>query len=333
MLRTYAPIMHPITALQLMLEYLVCEVWCKANAASQCHELLKEDFKELYLSLDWLKEDTDKIYDLCKTLSEAERKLIIDTFHNNNQIEDLCNGDIPIMESMVLPPVVQKEMQNLLEKFYSRLLDIKKVPGEKLDYYNQLIKTNKFKTCPVCGLFDIETENSKYIEDYDHFFPKTHYPFAAVNFNNLIPTCDKCNKKHKGSKKPLEHNGKAYYPFETDREEIKVSLKLDKIEFDKDEKLTAKANIDFTGDKDKNSTWDWLYNIIERYSDIFTRDTYTWLRMLKKEIEFSSDKTIEEIIDFKIRNYTIDRFDEKKFLKIALLEEIKNKPEWVSVYT
>ncbi|MCD8081445.1 MAG: hypothetical protein LUF04_13905, partial [Bacteroides sp.] len=261
MLRPYTPIVHPIATLHSMLEYLVCEVWCKANDTHTCQQLLSEDLEELYKHLDWLKEETDAIYDLCRSLTPDERKLITDTFRNNNRIQDLCNGTLPIVELSDLPPVVQKEIKTLLESFYTRLLDIKKVPGEKLDYYNQLVKANKFKTCPVCGLTDIETEDSPYIEDYDHFFPKTHYPLSAVNFENLVPTCDKCNKKHKNKKKPLAHNGKAYYPFETGRPEIEVTLDVDKIEFDKDKKLQDKTKFTFSGDPEKNATWNWLYNI------------------------------------------------------------------------
>lgn len=333
MLRPYTPIDHPIITLHSMLEYLICEVWCKANNALECQALLKEDFKELYLQLDWLKKETDNIYDLCKSLSEDQRKLIVDTFHNNNRIEELCNGTIPIVELYTLPPVVQKEIKALLECFYSRLLDIKKVPGKKLDYYNQLVKTNKFKTCPICGLADIETDDSPYIEDYDHFFPKAHYPFSAVNFNNLVPTCDKCNKKHKGSKKPLDHNGMVYYPFEKERNDIQVKINIDKIEFDEHEKLMDEIKFTFSGDSDKNSTWNWLYDIIDRYSRVCKRDTYSWLRELKKDIEFNPHKTVEEIIDFKIDSFSNDKYDDKKFLRIALLKEIKDKREWMDVYS
>lgn len=333
MLRSYTPIEHPITTLHTMLEHLVCKVWCKADDTSKCQDLMTANFKELYQSFEWLKECTDSIYNACKSLSEDERSLIVNTFKNNNRIQELCNGTIPVVELDTLPPVVGEKMKPLLECFYSRLLDIKKVPGEKLDYYNKLVKTNNFKTCPICGLADIEAEDSPYIEDYDHFFPKAHYPFSAVNFNNLVPTCDKCNKKHKGSKKPLEHNGKAYYPFEAGRADIDVTIHIDEIEFDEQEQLIDEINFFFSGDSDKNSTWNWLYDIIERYSGVCKRDTYSWLRELKKEIMFYPEKTIREIIDFKIDTYSYDKYYEKKFLKIAFLKELKNKQEWMRVYS
>lgn len=333
MLRTYKPIAHPIYTLQTMLKHLVCEVWCKATQTNICSDLLDADFKNLYNHLDWLKTDTDAIFEKCKNLTVLERQLIYDAFNSNNNIEQLCNGTCVPVELNVLPDVVKDEMKTLLESFYTRLLDIKQVPGEKLDYYNQLVKLNKFNTCPVCGLANIETPDSKYIEDYDHFFSKAKYPFVAVNFKNLVPTCDKCNKKHKGTKQPLEKNGKAYFPFETNRGPIEVSINMKKVDFDNDEKLTEKPTFDFTGDKDKNETWNWLYNIEERYTAELKRFSFSWLRTLKKEIEFCKTNSADEYIDFKIANYKCDKYDEMKFLKIALIQEIKTKPEWMTVYT
>ncbi len=333
MLRTYTPISHPITTLHTMLEQLVLKVWCKAAKDCNCEDLLDDTFKKLYKHLGWLKTETDAIYKICVDFTNSDRNATSIAFEVHNKIEELCNGTIADIQLNTLPQVVQGEIKSLLETFYSRLLDIKQVPGDKLDYYNKLVKANKFNTCPVCGLADIEDDESNYIEDYDHFFPKVHYPFASVNFKNLVPTCDKCNKKHKGSKKPLDHNGKAYFPFEAGRAEIRVSCTLNKIEFDKEDKLSEKPTFQFTGDGQKNSTWNWLYNIEDRYGRVLKRDTYSWLRTLKKEIEFNTTVSVEEYIDFKIKNYTEDRFDEKKFLKIALLEEIKLKPEWISAFT
>lgn len=333
MLRTYFPILHPIATLHEMLEHLICEVWCKADKINNCIDLLHSDFKKIYEYLDWLKSDVDYIFEHSRALETHERQSIIDAFKSNNQIENLCNGVVKPIELSSLPSVVEMKMKPLLEVFYSRLLDIKKVPGEKLDYYNQLVKSNNFKTCPVCGLANIENPESRYIEDYDHFLPKAYYPFAAVNFKNLVPTCDKCNKKHKGGKKPLDKNGKAYYPFESGRPPINIKVTLKTIDFDSDQKLTQMPKFQFSGDADKNETWNWLYNIESRYSDEFKRFSYSWLRNLKKEIEFNESKSAEQYIDFKIRNYKEDEFDEMKFLKIALLEEVKTKQEWMEVYS
>ncbi len=330
MLRTYTPINHPIKTLHSMLQHLVCEVWCKASDVV-CEDLLEDSLKELYRHLDWLKNDVDVIYEKCKALTVAERVNIVHAFETNNRIEELCNGTIAIVELNTLPNVIQVELKNLLESFYSRLLDIKKVPGEKLDYYNQLVDANKYNTCPICGLVDIETSESKYIEDFDHFFPKSHYPFSVVNFDNLVPICDKCNKKHKGIKKPLDKNGKAYYPFEIGRQPIEVSANIDTIDFDKDKKLIDVPTISYTGDTDKNATWNWLFDIEEQYSAEIKRYSYGWLRDLKKEIEFHSNTTTEEYIDFKISTYEPDKFDKKRFLKIAFLKELKNKPDWMEV--
>ncbi len=46
-----------------------------------------------------------------------------------------------------------------------------------------------------------ETEKIKIrIDELDHFYPKGKYPFLAVSFYNLIPSCKTCNQTFKGTK-------------------------------------------------------------------------------------------------------------------------------------
>jgi 5-methylcytosine-specific restriction endonuclease McrA len=52
------------------------------------------------------------------------------------------------------------------------------------------------KTCPYCNrnyIFSVDTENGKLRPEIDHFYPKSKYPFLAMSFGNLIPSCSVCN--------------------------------------------------------------------------------------------------------------------------------------------
>lgn len=331
MQRTYRSIEDNIFKLQSLVELLVCQVWCNASDTDTCESLLTEGFAGAYNAYPWLKKEVDDVYDKCKTLTTQQRADIREAFYVNNRIEDLCNGVIKPIELSQLPSVVSTNMKPLLSKFYKPLLDQAEIPGNKLDYYNNLIRSNKYNTCPCCGLVEVESAHTHYVEDNDHFFPQAHYPFAVVNFKNLVPLCDKCNKKHKTSKKPLDYNGVAYYPFEN-RASLDVHIAIDEVKFDSDQQLSSNLDISFSGDGKRNSTWNWLYNIEDRYTTEVKRFSFSWLRRLKAEIEFNSSKTIEEVIDFNIASFEKDKFDEVKFLKIAFLEDIKAKPEWMAVY-
>jgi hypothetical protein len=223
-----------------------------------------------------------------------------------------------------------------LKKFYAPLLDRAEVPGSKLDYYNALVG-DVYRTCPCCGLVKMEPPETHFREDCDHFFPISKYPFAAVNFKNLIPACDRCNKKRKGTKTPQENNGVAYFGFST-RDDIEVSVIInDSPALDYAKLKSGDIGFSFSGDPNKNSTWDYLFGINERYN-IEVRDfSFTELRAIKNRIYLNKDinkgNSYDVILDFEIRNYEADKYKESKFLKAAFLNEIKNKPEWMSVYT
>ena len=337
MLRVYKPINHEIFTLHKQLEHLICQVWCSADATTSCSDLLEEDFEEIYNSYDWLKNDVDKIYEKCKSLSGEQRADIKEAFFINNRIEDLCNGIIRPIYLDELPNVVEVNMKPLLVKFYEYLIDRVTVKGEKLDYYNELMKANKFDFCPCCGLVPIETAESHYREDNDHYLPKADFPFASVNFSNLIPLCGKCNKKSKGTKNPVENDRKAFYPFNRNHNDIEVeisinnNLSVDYLKLKEDD-----IEINFNSDADKTDTWDWLFDITERYNEETRKFSYTELRRITNRIYKNSNRkqglTYKQIIDDEIENYEFDKYGDRNFLKISFLSEMLQKPEWMAVY-
>lgn len=67
-----------------------------------------------------------------------------------------------------------------------------------------LSKQLKVNTCPYCNrhyTFIIENINSSesFRPQFDHFYPKSRYPYLALSLYNLIPCCADCNQK-KGEK-------------------------------------------------------------------------------------------------------------------------------------
>lgn len=57
--------------------------------------------------------------------------------------------------------------------------------------------------CPYCSEEEIEpTDATK--KQIDHFLPKRQYPFLAMSYYNLVPSCGTCNKlERKGTNDPL----------------------------------------------------------------------------------------------------------------------------------
>ena len=91
------------------------------------------------------------------------------------------------------------------------------------------IRRTKIRVCPYCGLTIIEpSDRTKH--QIDHFFPKGKYPFLALSYYNLIPSCDKCNESpNKGRKDPIEQNANGkliQHPYAFNGSIVRFNLKL-----------------------------------------------------------------------------------------------------------
>ena len=56
--------------------------------------------------------------------------------------------------------------------------------------------------CPYCNADMVYTikcddKDKPYKSAFDHFYPKSRYPFLGLSLCNLIPACDRCNSKFK----------------------------------------------------------------------------------------------------------------------------------------
>lgn len=271
-----------INQLHNWISHLVCEVWCNADKSIVVENILDNHFKILYLRYEWLKKDIDSIYSDCAKLSILSKNKIRNAFISNNQIERLCNKEVNLVSLSELPKVVEKKMKPFFEKLYKDLLDKKLSPISKMEYYKEIQKLNRFTNCPCCGIMPFEGETSKNREDLDHFFPKAHFPFASINFNNLSPLCGKCNRDNKKEDNPiLKKDGKSrgvYYPYQKELTNIKIEVQLsndftsiiqDILVNNLNPKISKKQiKITLTGtQQEKVDTWDDLYNIKNRYFD------------------------------------------------------------------
>lgn len=77
------------------------------------------------------------------------------------------------------------------------------------------------KVCPYCNRMYTTTlfGESGIRPDFDHFYPRSKYPYLAVSLFNLIPSCSMCNRK-KGNiaeildKENESNNFSIIYPYE-----------------------------------------------------------------------------------------------------------------------
>jgi hypothetical protein len=341
MLRFYKPIEKDnIFKLHRILKYLIFNIWCKADNEEWKD---KTNYKELHKLLHYsvktgvtFENEIERIYNIFKTLTNDEKARIKKSWKINNDIEKLCTKKLEPIYLTDLHEVVKNDIKPLFSWCYTYLLNQKEVSGDKLDYYKNLISLNEFEVCPCCGMIDFELEDSKYREAYDHYLPKADYPFSSVNFRNLVPICYKCNSDRKGTKNPIENERVAFYPFNNSIiHKISIDIKIDKTK-DLDKLKKEDIEISFLGKKEEIETWNWLFDISERYNSIIQKYSKSMLQRVKtryiREKKLSNDITYDKTIDFMIKEFSEEEYTDKNFLRIPLLKVIKERKDILDVY-
>lgn len=208
----------------------------------------KTKFRKSKLDL-LVKNHFGKIVDDFKALIRAspeelrQIKLLFDSFSNNKKNE------------------IKKQLG--LKSLYNYFVQNKghfNTNGAGIDYNSTYLasKLNAF-TCPYCNenytySFHYEDEDHKLRRtyDWDHIYPKMHYPFLAISFFNLVPSCKVCNliksDKNKEYYNPhLPFNMDDFYFFDidpigagfiTDITKIKLNLVLKTSQYKKEVKET-----------------------------------------------------------------------------------------------
>ncbi|MFA0960309.1 hypothetical protein AB9P05_00735 [Roseivirga sp. BDSF3-8] len=89
------------------------------------------------------------------------------------------------------------------------------------------IQSLNLHTCPYCNRsYTYSLDESKAVKpDIDHFYPKSKYPFLALSFYNLIPSCKSCNSSQiKGVKDPQTEN--ILSPYLINNDSFKFSYRI-----------------------------------------------------------------------------------------------------------
>ena len=97
----------------------------------------------------------------------------------------------------------------------------------KSDEAYEILNILNVNVCPYCNrqyTFSARKGELKSRPQFDHFFPKSIYPFLSISLYNLIPSCALCNSgKSDGS--PLD----LLYPYEESFESHNIYFSIDEI--------------------------------------------------------------------------------------------------------
>ena len=353
MLFTYKYISHDIEKLQEYLDFLFEEVWILAEGSFDFNKLdgnkeLKDLCEKLELEgtgwgeffnnrIAWIHDEFAKIND------DNFKNDLKEWYTNNNNTEILCNDKsktpINYKTLKVLYPDLEKAINSLYTRLYGSTspfnLDAFGQLSKKLitSHYKEFMEENKEGLCPFCGISKVDGNIVDTREAYDHYLPKSLYPFNSVNFKNLAPMCDKCNSRNKGTEDPInfaEDRKLAFYPFAINHPKINISvdLKTKDIKNIKEEEIDI--IIESPGYEEQIESWKRVFGVEKRYKELCCdqNEGISWFASVVDGFENAKLMGVTDFdkwVEFKINDAGMNELSSYGFIKKQFLEECKKK--------
>jgi hypothetical protein len=351
MLFNYKYVNHSIETFQVYLDHLVKEVWCKADCEFSL-DLLHEELRNIVLEIynteedttrgkvgDWLYGPIRKIYDIFRTqLTAVQKQQIIAWYDHNNDIEALCACDpLKVPATYTDIRTINAELATDLKEFctslFTNVLQLKAVTSRIGDidaHYTAFVSQNKEGKCPYCGYSDIKGALNTKREAYDHFLPKSAYPFNSVNFHNLAPMCHDCNSAYKLGKDPARHidpisrtvgtRRKAFYTYAAVHSIIAIAMNLKARDVTKLQPGDIDLQFAAPGRDEEVEAWKDVFGIEERYKAKFCakNDGIAWLQQAIEEAA-NGDLSTEDFLAQVSRAAIRSPYDSANFLKMPFL--------------
>ena len=176
------------------------------------------------------------IKNIDRTNLEEETINCLDYLLVENQIKDILEADTNKLKEFIdffsnqYPSSMVNESElntTLREKIFEK--EYKNWSGRKTYGAYSFVKALGLETCPYCNrnyTFVVDSENGKLRPEIDHFYPKSIYPFLAMSFYNLIPSCTICNHTKSDTVKEDLDN-----PYETTKDSYKFTYTPNSLDF------------------------------------------------------------------------------------------------------
>lgn len=117
-----------------------------------------------------------------------------------------------IIEAIGKPKSKSEETEYKKLFKYSQLNRINKNNPERISYWLQ--RQLQIPVCPFCNRIYTTTLFRESVRPaFDHFYPRSEYPYLAVSLFNLIPICDICNNA-KSDHAEIYREKQIIYPYD-----------------------------------------------------------------------------------------------------------------------
>ena len=173
-----------------------------------------------------IKEKLLELYDKNQGLSNSEEKMKPSLDEQTIDIKKLLLADKQQLEGYInkFGKISRNNSKELCEKIFR----YDTFSGRKSAY--NILKIQNVTVCPYCNRQYIFTlGNHKVRPQFDHYYPKSIYPYLALSIFNLIPSCSICNQ----AKSSFDtHNCPILYPYEEEfGDEVRFRIISDDIKY------------------------------------------------------------------------------------------------------
>ncbi|BHH85782.1 HNH endonuclease signature motif containing protein [Desulforhopalus sp. 52FAK] len=348
MLFSYTFVAHDIEKMHAYVEYVFQEVWCRAGTAEYGIELfdgmpdLKNIIEELWKqeelagkpikSAQFFLTGINEIFNEFKALEQTDVDKLKNWFSANNNLEECCRNSVGVRpvkykEIQLSYPLIAGKLKPFFMGLYSTDFLSLKVLKQHLnllsEHYRKFVIENDEDVCPFCGLYPLDGQYSDSREAYDHYLPKSKYPFNSINFKNLFPCCSSCNSKNKGVKDPLEKNGmrrKAFYPLDSSIPKLTLEITISSSDWQKIIPAEIALTIGPDEWREEIETWKDVYNIDSRYKDFVCRKNAGKAWLSQVQALKIRDRSISEYFEDLSANEVSYPHSDYNFLKKPYLE-------------
>lgn len=234
------------------------------------------------------------IYQNCRDIFEEFQKLmqqdeaatlkIWARMEQGLNVQDICKGQSKPVHRNELPEPLATTVKEMFEKLYESVLRgkddtayVERYGSIRKHFEEFHCRNMEVTLCPFCGISPVRTDE---MMEYDHYLPKSLYPFHAVNLENLVPACKDCNQTEKGATDVLKATdaGKLFYPYAADFKGIEVEYRIDPRpdlrQSEWDVSLTSRD-----GCKDEVESWKMIYGIEKRYENFALIRMDKWFKV------------------------------------------------------
>lgn len=318
MLYFYKQVMHPINNMHDYMHHFFMQLFAEVSPVYHHADFIHPDFQTIIDSHGVLDQKLNAIFTAYMALLPAEKKQVQQAYSNNNSIEQVCNNAVRPVKFDELSNGIQDPLKALYGsegELYKMLTAKKGYPavknrcGSLKGHFEKFREINPASVCPFCGMENLLTEYEDGKNEYDHYLSKNDFPFCSINFNNLTPICDTCNKPGYKGQKDIPFQPKTnpqiqdelYFPYSTTFPDHSIDLKISSTTTNLKDIDSWTLSIDCipAGNVRRKNRWLEVYNIESRYKGKIAGDSYEWKNTIVSEYHRKCKKRGDSFAHFK----------------------------------